>query len=240
MRPSRYTDPAAPPRRDVEVTRLRRVLLRQSYPRLQMALIVALTGAVGLLASFVLLHGVGLESMTWRYPAAVAIAYAAFLGLLRVWLQGSADAVIDAVDTASELLPARRGAPADAAGLDAPGELGVGWDGGDALGVLGLDEGLPVIVLLALVALCFGLVAMAFSVVWSAPVLFAELLFDAALALGLYRRLRAADRRHWLESALRHTGWPFAVTLLSSCIVGALLHGYAPAATTLAQVFAGS
>jgi hypothetical protein len=239
MRPSRHTTAADAPRREVEVKRLRRVLLRRSYPRLQMALIVALTAAVGLLASFLLLHAGGLQAMTWRYPAAVAIAYVAFLALLRVWLHGSADDVVDAVDAASELLPTRRGPRADPAALDAGDAPSGTWDGGDVLGAaLGADEGLPLLVLLGLLALCVGLFAMIASVVWSAPVLFAELLFDAGLALGLYRRLRRADRRHWLESALRHTAWPFAVTLLSSFLLGALLQWYAPEAATLAQVFA--
>lgn len=238
MRPTRVTDPAPAPRREVEVKRLRRVLLRNSYPRLQMALIVVLTGAVGLLASFVLLHAADLQTMTWRYPAAVAIAYAAFLGLLWVWLHGSADDVVETIESAAELLPSRSDTGVAAADFGTSGELGAGLDSGDVFGVFGLDEGLPLIVLLAFVALCFGLVAMACSVVWSAPVLFAELLFDGALALGLYRRLRAADRRHWLESAVRHTAWPFAVTLLSSLVVGALLQWYAPDAATLAQVFA--
>ncbi len=48
-----------------------------------MALIAALTGASGLLASYVL-RIAGMSAMAPRYPLAVAIAYAAFLFFLLV------------------------------------------------------------------------------------------------------------------------------------------------------------
>ena len=52
------------------VERMRERLDAQSYPRLQMSLIVSLTGLAGLLASASLLK-LGLHSMAWRYPAAL-------------------------------------------------------------------------------------------------------------------------------------------------------------------------
>ena len=51
-------------------------------------------------------------------------------------------------------------------------------------------------------------------VVYSAPVLFAELLVDGVLAASLYRRLRGLESQHWLETALKRTVWPFVVTCL--------------------------
>jgi hypothetical protein len=60
-------------------------LQREGLPRLQMSLILMLTGACGFLCSFVLLH-LGLTHMWLRYPLAVVCAYAVFLLLLRLWL----------------------------------------------------------------------------------------------------------------------------------------------------------
>lgn len=56
---------------------LQRHLEADSYPRLQMGLIVALTGGVGLLCSFVLLR-LGMSTMALRYPLALLGAYVFF------------------------------------------------------------------------------------------------------------------------------------------------------------------
>ena len=61
------------------------MLLRRGMPRLQMSLILLVTGLVGFLTSFVLLRA-GLGRMWLRYPLAVIAAYVAFLLLLRLWL----------------------------------------------------------------------------------------------------------------------------------------------------------
>lgn len=65
---------------------LERRLDRHGYPRLEMGLIVALTGGVGFLSSNALLH-FGLHTMWLRYLAALGVAYGAFLGLLGLWLR---------------------------------------------------------------------------------------------------------------------------------------------------------
>ena len=61
-------------------------LRSKSFPRLQMLLLVALTGAFGLLASFSMLR-LGLDSMALRYPLALAAAYGFFLVLIWLWLR---------------------------------------------------------------------------------------------------------------------------------------------------------
>jgi hypothetical protein len=68
-----------------DLRRLRDKLLRGGYPRLELSLIVASTAASGLGASWSLLAS-GLDAMGWRYLAAVGIAYAIFLLLLRAWV----------------------------------------------------------------------------------------------------------------------------------------------------------
>jgi hypothetical protein len=72
------------------ILRYKKQLERDSFPRLQMSLIVATTGGVGLLVSFLLLHA-GMASMAVRYPMSLAVAYLAFLFLLWVWLRHKAD-----------------------------------------------------------------------------------------------------------------------------------------------------
>src|SRR5262245_35957464 len=57
----------------------------RDYPRLRMLLILAAAGAVGFLASVLLLRA-GVESMSLRYAASVAVGYLVFLGLIRAWL----------------------------------------------------------------------------------------------------------------------------------------------------------
>ena len=79
------------------VARLRSRLVRQSFPRLQMLLLVSLTGAVGFVASFTLLR-LGLTEMWLRYLAAFSFAYLAFLGLLWLWLRTRAEDFIDIPD----------------------------------------------------------------------------------------------------------------------------------------------
>src|SRR2546427_8543265 len=54
--------------------------------RLQMALIVALTGAAGFLASH-LLRLAGVDAMLLRYPMAVLLAYGVFLLMMWIWIR---------------------------------------------------------------------------------------------------------------------------------------------------------
>jgi hypothetical protein len=79
--------PAAPlTERARRIHRVRLWLLRDGWPRLQMFLLVALTGGVGFLVSAGLLKA-GWTVIWQRYLAAIAVAYVAFLGLIWAWLQ---------------------------------------------------------------------------------------------------------------------------------------------------------
>lgn len=61
------------------------MLLRRGWPRVEMSLILAATGAAGFVASYLLLR-LGLSTMWLRYGLAVLLAYGVFLLLLSVWL----------------------------------------------------------------------------------------------------------------------------------------------------------
>jgi hypothetical protein len=91
---------------------------------------------------------------------------------------------------------------------------GGGGGGGGGSWDLDLDEGalwlIPVALILAIVLGVIG------YLVYLAPTLFAELLLDAGLAAGLYRRLLRTERRSWLTTAIR-------TTIVPACFVAALL-----------------
>ncbi|MDQ1922194.1 hypothetical protein [Massilia pseudoviolaceinigra] len=236
--------------RERDVERLRGKLERDSYPRLQMLLLVTLTGAAGFLASFLLLLA-GLQSMWLRYPASIAVAYLAFLFLLWLWLRWSGADIGDG--GLPDLAPSGRGSDAACSGeggsfdgggasadFEPPGD-GVMSDVSDtALEAVGSAEEL-LIPLALLVAICAAIgtaIFMMFSVVASAPLLFAELLVDGLLSASLYRRLRGLDRAHWIEPAIRRTGWGFLAAALTMAIGGAVLTLYAPGAHSIGEVIA--
>lgn len=214
-----------------EVQRQRFRLETFGQPRLQMTLIVALTGLGGFLASVAMRH-LGVASMGLRYPLAVGIAYLVFLALLWLWLRTTRDdyADCDIDDPGIDLGRGRSGG--DGGGVDcgpaADGEAPGLGDVAEALG--GADElALPIIALVLVAALLFA----TGWIVYSAPLLFAELLVDGVLAASLYRRLHGAEPRHWLETAFRRTAWPFAATALVFCVAGATMQHIAPEARSL-------
>lgn len=234
-------------------------LERDHWPRLQMMLIVMLTGLAGLLSSFLMLHA-GVMSIGLRYFFAMCSAYIMFLLLLWIWMRtrGSEldvpgpDDAADLADLAMEL-PAPRlpsfsghGGAFDGGGasgdyLDSDAVAGVADlvdDAGDGIGkaVSGVaaadDAAIPIAVVLLGLAILFS----SLFVVYSAPVLFAELLVDGVLSAGLYNRLRHADRRHWLETALRRTALPFILTAVVVTGAGLWMGHIAPGAHSLGEV----
>lgn len=235
------------------IERIRRELERRSYPRLQMLLLVSLTGGAGFLASFALLHA-GIETLSWRYGLAVAIAYLFFLLLLWLWLRTDADSYDGFEDVLVEIadaVPARRGGSVQYKGGD--GEFSGGGSSGrwestsseplvelpDVSAVADADEfAIPLGIVLAVVAVVVTVLTASLSVVYSAPVLFAELLLDGVLAATLYRRLRRLDSRHWLDSAVRRTFVPFAITALLLMAAGWGMSSYAPEARSLGEFLA--
>jgi hypothetical protein len=90
---------------------------------------------------------------------------------------------------------------------------------------------------LAVALLAVGLVLSSLFVIYSAPMLFAEVLLDAALSAGLYRRLRGIEADHWLQTAIRRTILPFALTALCVTLAGWGMELYAPGANSIGDVF---
>lgn len=241
-----------PVNRGGEVVRARRHLQQRGWPRLQMALIVALTGAAGFLASY-LLRLAGIDAMLLRYPMAVLLAYGVFLLLMWVWIRWRWDNVLDGLSPdvggsgASPRGSAMESPWSGAGGRSGGGGASASWNesvpagGGDAgeLPLTGLAEdeaGLPLLAILGLVALVATVLLASVWVVWSAPVLMAELLVDAAIAGGLYRRMQGMQQQGWWRVCVSHTIWPLLGLLLFFAMLGWLAQDLAPGASHLLQV----
>ena len=80
-------------------------------------------------------------------------------------------------------------------------------------------------------------VGAAIYVIYIAPVLFAEILLDAALAGGLYHRLRAVDGGSWWQSAIRRTIIPAAASALIVSIAGGIMQSVYPGASSIGMVW---
>ncbi len=240
--------------RSLAIKRVRHRLIRNSAPRVHMALMVALTGGFGLLASFVALQ-IGLDSMTLRYPVALAMAYLFFLFLVWLWLRTNAEDYLDVPDL-SPLTPGRgpsgsvpefkSGCGGDYGGggasgsFDAPASAvheGVSTpfeSAGDAAGAIAEAEELAIP--LIAIALAVGMALASLYVVYIAPVLLAEVLVDGALSYALFRYLRGQDPQHWLASTFRRTALPFLATAVFLSASGAAMAWYAPGASSVGQV----
>lgn len=168
------------------IQRMRARLLREGFPRVQMFILVSLTGLAGFGASVAMLAA-GIDAMALRYLLAMGVAYIVFLLLLWLWLHTSA---ADYLDVGSF------GSDGNACAKDGAGDF----------------------------------------VIWSAPILFAEILVDALLATGLYRRLRMLEPEHWMLAALRRTVIPFVLTTLTVAAAGWGMQAYAPDARSLGEV----
>lgn len=252
------------PARHQAIARMRQQLERDGWPRLQMMLLVAITSGAGFVASWSLLQG-GVGDMWLRYPLALCLAYAVFLLLLWAWLRTRASDWLDGWDgTGLDVGASRGGGPGwhgeggssggggATASFESPvTEIGpasfdtvdsgidaVSGPIGDAVGAAAeADEfAIPLIAVILAISLVVVLALSSLFVVWSAPVLFAELLVDGALAAGLYRRLRGIDSRHWLESALRRTWLPFLLTALCVAAAGWGMAKYVPGADSIGDV----
>lgn len=241
------------------VARMRARLERKSFPRLQMLLLVSLTGAAGFLASFTLLH-LGLSTMAPRYLLALGFAYIAFLGFLWLWLRTRADDYVDIPDlsgfssTGSDSfeIPHFSGGGGSGGGGGASGSFDVDTSGTgaemashSARGAMntaanvvsGADEfAVPLLIVFAIIAFVTILILSSLWIVYGAPVLFAELLVDSLLAAGLYRRLRGLEAQHWLSTAIKRTAWPFVLTAITVSLIGWGMQTYAPEARSIGEV----
>jgi hypothetical protein len=223
-------------------------------PRLQVALILLLTGLAGFLTSFSLLH-LGISRMWLRYPIAILIAYCVFLLLLRLWLwlqRHSLEVDFDpsvldfsSSESSTHVESFRfSGGGGDASGGGAGGSWGESVSsssvssGGPASSGgsfdLDLEEGWLIVI--AIIALIGGLIA-SFYIIYIAPALLAEILVDGALVAGLYKRVKHIEQRHWLRSAVRRTLLPAVLVATFFTLAGYTLQKAVPEAHTIGEVW---
>jgi len=231
--------------RQREINRVGRRLLHHGYPRLEMAFLVLVTGLAGFLASFALLHA-GIDSMALRYPLAVGCAFVALLLQLWLWLKLRRDWRADLLDMGTELASGSSDASSGMEGhggtFDGGGaSANVDMPGSDLLGssveaaANAEEAALPLFALIGIAAVALSMVLLAFSLVSTAPFLFAELLVDGAMSATLYRRLRHLPQRHWTQAAVRRTIVPFLLSALFLAAVGLAMAWAVPGAHTVGE-----
>ncbi len=239
-------------RRRFTIEHARRHLERDGWPRLQMSAIVLITATGGMLASF-LLRNAGVNAMVVRYPMATLVAYGLFLLLMWAWVRWrnevDGELVSDCVDLGSSVAQDTSGWAGHGGNSGGAGGSGT-WSApsgsipdvsGDSelTDVVDGEAGLPILAIWAVLAAAAVAIVAAAWVVWSAPVLMAELLVDAALAGGLYRRMRGVQAQGWWWLCVRHTLWPLIGVLTFFIVVGAVAQHRAPQATTLLEAMQG-
>lgn len=240
-------------RRDRRIERVRQRLLRKGLPRLQITLILSLTAFAGFVTSFLLLTS-GVLQMWVRYPIAIAVAYFVFLILLAFWVwlhrrNAEVDLPLDALDVVTDLPSGH----AHETGFGGGGDFGGGGSGGivqstlssspanassvtSSGSVFDLDLDAGWLIVVAIVAILGGIVA-SFYVIYIAPALLAEILIDGALIVGLYKRVKPIEQRHWLRAAVRRTVVPALLVALCFTIAGYSLQAAIPEAHSIGEAW---
>lgn len=85
------------------------------------------------------------------------------------------------------------------------------------------------------VAAVVGVLFVMFYVVYIAPVFLAEILVDALLLAGLYKRLKGVEPRHWLRSCVRRTLLPAVLATALFIAAGYLMERVAPEAHSIGE-----
>ena len=253
--------------REHEIERVKRQLLRESSPRMQMMLILFVTGGVGFLISFALLH-IGLKWMWLRYPISILLAYCVFLLILRFWLFAHSresgpsldfdERILDVDASVVDLLPS--GAGSGGTGITSfggGGDFGGGGGGGSFGEALSSASAAPTSsgsggssgggffdfdlddgwLIVVAVIVILGALFASFYVVYIAPELLAEILVDGLLVTGLYKRMKGLEERNWLGTALRKTLLPALIVAVLFSTAGYLFQKAVPDAHSIGDVW---
>ena len=241
--------------RKSEVNRILEKLQKESFPRIQMSFLVLITLGMSLLISYSLLS-MGLNTLWLRYFCTCLGAYGIFLSLLWLWIRtrmedfsGLEDIPeIPSIDLALQSIDMK----VEAVEFGSGGEFGGGGSSSsftesakvqpnffqsvdnpvvEAVGAAGEAEefAIPLIILILLVTIILSSV----FVIYSAPILFAELLLDSLLAAGLYKKLKGAEESNWFPTAIRRTIIPMLITTFVFTLCGYILQSYLPTANSL-------
>lgn len=241
--------------------RLKRRIAQRHFVRLHMGLILAATAAAGLVASKGLLEA-GVSGVMVRYPLAVVIAYAVFLGMAGLWIRyavkvrgegpGYAESAGDVAEEVAEEVAdgvvdagvrgASRRAAYEGGGwsswMGAPGRRGKssggsGWSGPGWDWNIDSDEGMWI--LLALAAVVLVVCGAGAYLIWAAPEILPEIAVSALLASSLKRRAREAEAGGWVKGLVASTALPFGVVLATVCGLAYAVERTCPGAVKLME-----
>jgi hypothetical protein len=230
------------------------------FLRIHMAVILGFTFLAGLAVTKLLLE-TGNTNLALRYGMAVAASYVAFLMLMKAWLwsmdQGpgdvDADDVVDALDAATDVGShmARDGSRAGFEG--GGGRFGGGGashrfadtgtsspsgssSGGSGVldGISGDDDGLVLVLVIAVVAL--GIALSGLYLVYAGPTILAEAAFEALLAGSLLRGARKAESPGWVGGVVKATAIPFLIIFVLGVGLGWYANRACPQARKMAAV----
>lgn len=223
----------------------RKLLESRFALRWHMTLILWLAALFAWLGS-VLLLGLGVSSLTIRYPLVAVLGYVGFIGGVRLWLwyiasalapaRGSSDwgalgEVADVADHAGATPVAEAGEFAVAA---SGGSSGGGGGGGD-LSVDG-DAGAALLIIVVVVA---AIAVVGGAVIWilvQAPLILVEAALPLLAASVLRRRSQRLDQGGWTGGVVRMTFVPFVLVVLVAAVLGVALESLCPGAATFGGV----
>jgi len=213
------------------VTRIARYLRERGHPRLLLFGTLVMTGIVGALASFSMLH-TGVYKMSIRYQIAATFGYLAFLISLRAWR----DHIIHQPHIAFEIRKIVDEPSTDAA-ADPDHEEKDSGDQKEPIVGMDLVEAIPVFddapIIISVIVILLGLIGMVIS---TAPMLLAEVLLDGLIMAGIYNRLKKAGTDDLLDTAFRATWLKAIIVVLALLIIGVLFEAISPSARSIGEV----
>lgn len=200
---------------------------------LRFHVVVILAGAVlaGTLVSGLALD-VGVRSMPWRYLLGLGVAYLTFLAFVRLWIayvsgwrldMDPADA-LDCYDLASSSVRSNAFDERHVSSASDGGSVGLDLD---------LDDGILILLFVALAFAAFGGLVYLLAV---GPGILTEAAFEVVLAGSLARRTGWLAHCRWLNHVVKLTVIPFLVVGVLTGAFASFAQELCPAATRLRDV----
>ncbi len=239
----------------------RRIMRSRYWLRGHFLVMLICTGLVTLAASHVLL-ALGLQNILIRYLICLLFSYISFLILLRIWLglyifpnsrKASAEQHVDSLDNVLTVtdwvvpLPHVKGQGGNYSGAGASGD----WDGltrpkVEMPSLDGLDDDsapivLPLLAIVALLALALFFVSALGLAIYAAPAILCEIALEMAVTIGIVRvTLKEKDftEGYWLWTAMRKTVLPFLGLVVATMGGLAIALHYHPQLTKLSELWA--
>jgi Flp pilus assembly protein TadB len=198
-----------------------------------MILVVAVSIAVWL-GSSVALRRCGVSAMWLRYPLALAPAYGLFLICLGLLARRTARRLDARKDILRRYSLRRQSHSHDDDLRNVDDFLDDFNEGMRQADHGGEGSGFPAFIIVMLSA---TVILVCIYFIWMAPLIFAELIVEGALATWLYRPNARGASANWFSVSLEQTGLPAILMTVSLIAAGIGFQIYAPEAETVVDVF---